>query len=145
MNKKEIKKGILPYVILIAIMLVVIYLFNVMNVQVNDLTYDKFISNLNNDEVTEITIIPSIDGGVYNITGKLKDYDKNESFSVQAPLSDEVMKDITDANDKYDFKISTEKDPNSSMWLYAIINFLPLILIGVFMFVILTKQMGGFN
>ena len=145
MNKKEIKKGILPYVVLIAIMLVVIYLFNVMNIKVNDLTYDKFISNLNNNEVTEITIVPSIDGGVYNITGKLKDYKENESFSVQAPLSDEVMKDITDANDKYDFKISTEKDPNSSMWLYAIINFLPIILIGVFMFMFISKQMGGNN
>ena len=67
MNKKEIKKGILPYVILIIIMLFVIYFFNVFNVKVNDLTYDTFINNLNNDEITEITITPSIDGGIYEI------------------------------------------------------------------------------
>ena len=51
MNKKEIKKGILPYVVLIVIMLFVIYFFNVFNVKVNDLTYDKFVSSLNNNEV----------------------------------------------------------------------------------------------
>ena len=145
MNKKEIKKGILPYVILIIIMLFVIYFFNVFNVKVNDLTYDTFINNLNNDEITEITITPSIDGGIYEITGKLKDYDKNESFRVSVPLSDEVMKQITDANLKYDFKINAEKDPNSSIWLIAIINFLPIILIGIFMFIIISRQMGGNN
>ena len=145
MNKKEIKKGILPYVILIIIMLFVIYFFNVFNVKVNDLTYDTFINNLNNDEITEITITPSIDGGIYEITGKLKDYDKNESFHVTVPLSDEVMKQITDANLKYDFKINAEKDPNSSIWLIAIINFLPIILIGIFMFIIISRQMGGNN
>ena len=145
MNKKEIKKGILPYVILIIIMLFVIYFFNVFNVKVNDLTYDTFINNLNNDEITEITITPSIDGGIYEITGKLKDYDKNESFHVTVPLSDEVMKQITDANLKYDFKINAEKDPNSSVWLIAIINFLPIILIGIFMFIIISRQMGGNN
>ena len=145
MNKKEIKKGIMPYVVLIVIMLVVIYFFNIFNVKVNDLTYDKFVNSLNNNEITEITIIPSIDGGVYNITGKLKDYEENETFSVQAPLSDEVINQITSANEKYDFEVNTEKDPNSSMWLYAIINFLPLVLIGVFMFVIIGKQMGGNN
>ncbi len=145
MNKKEIKKGILPYVILIIIMLFVIYFFNVFNVKVNDLTYDTFINNLNNDEITEITITPSIDGGIYEITGKLKDYDENESFHVSVPLSDEIMKQITDANLKYDFKINAEKDPNSSVWLIAIINFLPIILIGIFMFIIISRQMGGNN
>ena len=145
MNKKEIKKGILPYVILIIIMLFVIYFFNVFNVKVNDLTYDTFINNLNNDEITEITITPSIDGGIYEITGKLKDYDKNESFRVSVPLSDEVMKQITDANLKYDFKINAEKDPNSSIWLIVLFNFLPIILIVVFMFIIISRQMGGNN
>jgi len=145
MNKKDLKKGIVPYVVLIVIMLAVIYFFNIFNVKVNELTYDKFVNKLNNNEITEITIIPSLDGGVYNITGKLKDYKENETFSVQVPLSDQVMEKITEANDKYDFKIKTEKDPNSSVWLIAVVNFLPIILIGIFMFVIIGKQMGGNN
>lgn len=34
---------------------------------------------------------------------------------------------------------------NSSVWLIAIINFLPIILIGIFMFIIISRQMGGNN
>ncbi len=145
MNKKEIKKGIVPYVVLIVIMIGVIYFFNVLNVKVNNLTYDKFLSSLNNNEVKEIKVVPSIDGGVYNITGKLKDYKENETFEVTVPYSDEVMKQIITANEKYDFKFENQSDPNSSFWLYAVINFLPIILIGVFFFVFLSKQVGGNN
>ena len=145
MNKKEIKKGMVPYVVLIVIMIGVIYFFNVLNVKVNNLTYDKFLSSLNNNEVKEIKVVPSIDGGVYNITGKLKDYKENETFEVTVPYSDEVMKQIITANEKYDFKFENQSDPNSSFWLYAVINFLPIILIGVFFFVFLSKQVGGNN
>ena len=145
MNKKEIKKGIVPYVILIVIMLGVIYFFNILNIKVNALTYDKFVSSLNNNEVKEIKVIPSIDGGVYNITGKLKDYKENESFKVVVPYSEEVIKQIITANEKYDFKFENQSDPNSSVWLVAVLNFLPIILIGVFFFVFLSKQVGGNN
>ncbi len=145
MNKKEIKKGIVPYVVLIVIMLGVIYFFNVLNIKVNDLTYDKFVSYLNNNEVEEIKVVPNIDGGVYNITGKLKDYKENESFEVVATLNEEVIKQITTAWEKYDFKYEVESDPNSSVWLVAVLNFLPIILIGVFFFVFLSKQVGGNN
>ncbi len=145
MNKKEIKKGIVPYVVLIVIMLGVIYFFNILNIKVNDLTYDKFVSSLNNNEVKEIKVIPSIDGGVYNITGKLKDYKENESFKVVVPYSEEVIKQIITANEKYDFKFENQSDPNSSVWLVAVLNFLPIILIGVFFFVFLSKQVGGNN
>ena len=145
MNKKEIKKVIVPYVVLIVIMLGVIYFFNILNIKVNDLTYDKFVSSLNNNEVKEIKVIPSIDGGVYNITGKLKDYKENESFKVVVPYSEEVIKQIITANEKYDFKFENQSDPNNSIWLIAVLNFLPIILIGVFFFVFLSKQVGGNN
>ena len=145
MNKKEIKKGIVPYVVLIVIMLGVIYFFNILNIKVNDLTYDKFVSSLNNNEVKEIKVIPIIDGGVYNITGKLKDYKENESFKVVVPYSEEVIKQIITANEKYDFKFENQSDPNNSIWLIAVLNFLPIILIGVFFFVFLSKQVGGNN
>ena len=145
MNKKEIKKGIIPYVVLIAIMLGVIYLFNILNTEVHEFSYDKFVNVLNNNEVKEITISPSLDSGIYTLTGKLKDYKEKESFKVVAPLSEEVVKQITESNEKYDFKINTEGDPNGSFWLVAIVNFLPIIIIGGFMFYILTRQIGGNN
>ena len=144
-NKKELKKGIIPYVALIVIMLGVIYLFNILNVEIHDLTYDKLVNALNNNEVKEIKISPSLDGGVYIVEGKLKDYKDKESFKAVVPLSDEVMKKITEANDKYDFKVITESDPNGSIWLVAVFNFLPIIAFGGLAFYILTRQIGGNN
>ena len=145
MNKREIRKGILPYVALIAIMLGVIYLFNILNIEIHDLSYDKLVNALNNNEVEEIKISPSIDGGVYVVEGKLKDYKEKEYFKSTVPLSDEVMKKITEANDKYDFKVITESDPNGSIWLVAVFNFLPIIAFGGLAFYILTRQIGGNN
>ncbi len=145
MNKKDIRKGIVPYVVLLVLMLGIVYFFNVFNVKVNELTYDKFMASLNNNQVSELTITPSIDGGVYSVTGKLKGYKENESFKVQVPISEEVMKKITEAESKYDFKMETKSDPNSSMWLVVLFNFLPIVLIGILMFVIISKQVGGNN
>ena len=145
MNKKEIKKGIIPYIALIAIMLGVIYLFNILNVTVHDLSYDKLVNALNNNEIKEIKISPSIDSGVYIVEGKLKSYKEKESFKSTVPLSEEVMKKITDANEKYEFKIITEKDPNGSIWLIAIFNFLPIVALGAFAFYMLSRQIGGNN
>ena len=145
MNKKEIRKGILPYLVLIAVMLIIIYFFNVLNMKVNDLTYDKFVSSLNNNKVEEVKVTPNIDGGVYTITGKLKDYKTNETFKTIVPISDEVMKQITSANEKYEFKFNAEGDPNGSPLLVIIVNFLPIVLIGGFMFYILSRQIGGNN
>ncbi len=145
MNKKDIRKGIVPYVVLLILMLGIVYFFNVFNIKVNELTYDKFMASLNNNQVSELTITPSIDGGVYSVTGKLKGYKENESFKVQVPISEEVMKKITEAESKYDFKMETKSDPNSSMWLVVLFNFLPIVLVGILMFVIISKQVGGNN
>ncbi len=145
MNKKDIRKGIIPYVVLLVLMLIIVYCFNVFNVKTHELTYDEFISDLNNNKISELTIVPSIDGGVYDVKGKLKDYEEKETFTVKVPLSEEVMKQITEANDKYDFKMDAKSDPNSSMWLVAILNFLPIAIIVALMIFVVSKQIGGNN
>jgi len=51
MNKKDIKKGIVPYLILGLLMLGIFYFFNLSNKKVNQFTYDEFISKMNNNEI----------------------------------------------------------------------------------------------
>ena len=43
-DKKVIKKGLLPYVFLAVIFLTIFYIFNVLNNNVKVLTYDEFMS-----------------------------------------------------------------------------------------------------
>ena len=93
-NKKVVKKGLLPYVFLLLVMLGVIYFVSVANQKVNVLTYDEFMSDLEAKEVSEITVTPRERAQIYEITGKLDNYKENESFFVRVPLSDQVMKKL---------------------------------------------------
>ena len=145
MNKKEIKKNVTPYVFLVGIMLVIFYIFNIMGNKVNKLTYNEFMQNVSNGAVEKMEITPSNNGGVYYIEGTLKDYKENESFTVTAPLSDEVIKELQDGYEKYDYKITVNKDPASSTFLAILTNFLPLVLLIGGGFFFLTKQAGGAN
>ena len=145
MNKKEMKKNIVPYIVLIVLMFVLFYIYRLMSFKTYDLTYNEFMAKVNAGEVTELDVTPSKDGGVYNIEGKLKNYKENESFKVIAPLSDEVVKELIDGYEKYDYKIEVNKDPSASTLLVILVNFLPIVLIvggGIYF---LSRQAGGAN
>ena len=136
-NKKVVKKGLLPYVFLLLIMLGVVYFVNVASQKVNVLTYNEFMSELENKDVKSIEITPRERAQVYEVTGKLDNYEDNESFFVRIPLSDQVMKKIVEANDADDFEVV------SNTFLLILVNFLPIILLLVVGFWFLNKQIGG--
>ena len=143
MNKNNVKKGILPYVFLLIALLAIFYVFNISNKKVNVLTYNEFITSLNNGEITEITMTPKDNAVVYEITGKMEDYEDNESFSIRLPLTDTVADKIL--NSKYADKIelTTKADPESSTLLMILVNVLPIVLLGGLLLFFLTKQVGG--
>jgi len=143
MNKKDVKKNILPYIFLLVVMGVIVYIFYISNTKVHELTYNELMNTVANGEVKEMEVTPSRDGGVYYIEGKLKSYGEDETFTVTTPLSEEVIKDIVDGYEKYDYKITVYKDPSSSTFLAIFLNFFPLILILVLGYFFLTKQAGG--
>ena len=143
MDKKTIKKGLLPYLFIFVIMLGVFYFYSVFNRNVHELTYDKFIQKLNKEEITELTIVTRGSGYVYDVSGKLEGYSDNESFEATLPLSDQVMKKIVKASDSQDFKLSVVPDPESSSLLVILINVLPIALLVVLAFWFLNKQMAG--
>ena len=145
MNKKEVKKNVIPYVLLIGLMLVLFYMYKVMSVKVNELTFNEFMGKVSSGEVENVEVTPSNDGGVYYIEGKLKEYKENETFKVTAPLSDEVIKELVDGYEKYDYKIKVNKDPSASTLLVLIVNFLPLLLIVGGGLYFLNRQAGGAN
>ena len=145
MNKKEVKKGLLPYLVLFIVMLGILYFFNLSNTKVNQFTYDQFITHMDNKEITEIAITPRSSAGVYEIRGKLNNYGENETFYLKVPLSNEVIAKILNAEENYDFKITTSSDPDSSTLLLFILNVLPMIIILGVGFYFVTRQMGAAN
>ena len=143
LDKKTIKKGLLPYLFLFLIVLVMFYVFSIGNVKVHEFSYDQFISKIENGKVKELNLVTKGSGYIYQVSGTLKSYGENESFEAILPLSDEVMKKIVKASDESDFKLNVKPDPESSSLLYIIVNVLPFVLLIVIAFWFLNRQMAG--
>ncbi len=143
MNKKTVKKGLLPYVFILLIMLGIYYFFNVMNQKINVLTYNEFTDELTKGKVEEVEITPRDRAKTYELRGKLEGYKESESFFVRVPLSDEVMKKIIEENEVQNFKLTTIADPESSSLLLVIVNVLPFLLLIGFAFFFFSRQMAG--
>jgi len=129
MNNKTVKKGLFPYIFLFCFIIVCLLIFNNFNTTVNELTYDEFIKELEEKEITELNIIPKISSNTYEVTGKLKDYEESETFILTLPQSDEFLSKIKTSADKNEFTLNVEKDPNSSEWLAFILEIVPLLLL----------------
>ncbi len=145
MKQKNLKKGILPYLLLLIFMVGIYYFFNLLNQKTNILTYDQFINEMNNDQIEEIVIKPSVSASVYEVVGRLKDYEENEIFTVRLPLSETVINKIINNEEKQAFEIKVEKDLESNSILTLIINVLPIVVFIGIIFYFITKQVNGTN
>lgn len=142
-DKKTIKKGLLPYLFILLIILGIFYLFNFLNHKTNILTYNEFMENLANGKVKEVMLVPCDRAQTYEVTGKLSDYAENESFYAVLPKSENVVKKITDITEKQKIELVTKADPESSTWLVILADVLPLALLVFLAFFFLNKQMAG--
>ncbi len=142
-DKKTIKKGLLPYLFLFLVMLGVFYFFNVFNQDIHELSYDEFIDYLDKKQISKLQLIPRGSGYIYEATGTLTDYKENESFEARLPLSEEVMKKIVQESADQDFKLTVKPDPESSSFLLIIVNVLPIVIFVAIAFWFFNKQMAG--
>ena len=145
MNKKAVKRSALSYLFLFIVIIGVMYFINVLNTKVNTLSYSEFIQAMEDGKVKDVTITPSSSAGVYDLSGQLEDYSKNEYYKVKAPLTDATIKELYTGRDEYGYEIKTSKDPESSLLLALLVNVLPLVLLVGVGFYFITKQMGSAN
>ena len=145
MNRKQMKRNFLPYVFLALFIVGVLFLFDSLNQKVNVLTYDEFMDMANQGKITEVQIVPKSRASVYEIRGIADGYNENETFFLRIPLSNDVLSEVLDVQKKYDFKLDTSPDPESSTFLLFLINVLPMVILigGAFFFI--TRQMGSAN
>ena len=143
MDKKRVKKGLVPYLFMILVILGVFYIFGIMNKDVNNLTYNEFMDELNNGTVKTMYITPRSNAKTYEVTGTLKDYKENESFFSRIPMSEEVMKKIVEASEVQKFELEAKNDPDSSSLVLILVNVLPIAILIGFAFFFLNKQMAG--
>ena len=131
-------KNFLPYLVLIGVVLVVIFALNMQGTKVNELSTGELITELKEDNVTKITVTPKSDESIYYIEGKLEGYSSTEIFSAKAIGSevDNILA-LIDANDVEEY--DTNSDPGGSVFLYILVNVLPLVLLVVAMYFLFMK------
>ena len=142
-NQKNVKKGLLPYLFMFLIIIGVFYVFNVMNTDVKNLTYNEFIGELNEGNIKNVTITTRDSAKTYEVTGTLKNAKKNQTFFARLPMSESVIEKIVDGSEKQNFKLETKADPDSSTFLVILINVLPFVLLVAFAFFFFNRQLAG--
>ena len=138
-KKKKRNMSFLPYLVLAVIVLIAFLYTNTLGNKVNKLAYNEFTSELNNGRITELNVVPKSGSNVYVITGKLSTYQKNESFVINIPYTDTIISSLYDYSENHNLKLTTNYNPENSMWFNILINFVPIILIGVLLYIMFIK------
>ncbi len=141
MKKKQ--NSMMPFIFLLFFIIGCMVLVNLGGKETHELTVSEFINNLDNGKISELEIITKISSKNYQITGKLNDYKDNETFVLYLPESEEFMKKIVTAEAEQNFKLSVQKDPESSSLLKFVIEYGPLILLSGIMIWFFSRQMGS--
>ena len=76
MNKKNnsLLKNMFPYLVLLVVVLATFVILNFKGKKVNELTTGELLTEIADNKVTEITIMPKSSESVYYVEGKLQDY-----------------------------------------------------------------------
>ena len=143
MKKNNVTKQTMPYLILILVIFGTLVFYNIGNTKINKLNYDELITELSKDTVKSIEVTPKSSAGVYYITGKLKDYGKNEEFKVNVPLSETVINKILSYADNNEFEVKTNTNPENSSVVTILVNVVPFVLLIAATFYLFSKISGG--
>ena len=140
MNIKRTRKGMnfVPYLVLAIILIGAYYYVNIAINKVNTIDYNQLMVELNNGNVTEFNSVEK--NGVYVITGKLSTYKKNESFSATIPKSDTMISAIFESCSlNSNLNCTASPDPGNSIWVNLLYTAVPLIIIGVLLYIMFLK------
>jgi len=134
-NKNDDFKNFLPYVVLAGVIAIVLFALNMQGTKVHELKTGELITELKENNVTEVTVTPKSNESIYVIEGKLEGYKKTEKFESKV-VGTELLTLIKENNVK---EYDTNSDPGESVFLYILVNVLPLVLMVVIMYILFTR------
>ena len=138
-KRKRNNMSFMPYVLLLVVVAGAWFYLTTLGKEVHEINYTELTTQINNDNVEELSITPRSASGVYVVTGKLKDYKKTETFKVTVPYTDTVISTLYETAESHGLKVSTNTNPENSTWLNIIVNVLPIVIFGVLLYLMFTK------
>ncbi|WP_207696050.1 cell division protein FtsH [Enterococcus sp. DIV0212c] len=158
MNKKNngMKNGLYYVLLILAMVMVVYFIFGNNNPQSPDIEYSTFSTQLEEGKVKELTIQPT--NGVFKITGQYKEKQEikntgglslwgstevsTKSFTTIVLPSDITLSGIQDMAQDKNVKLTVKEQSSSGAWLSILFSFLPIVLF-IFLFYMMMGQQGG--
>jgi cell division protease FtsH len=124
------------YLLIFLVIIGVVSFFNGSNEPTNNITYDQFVSHLENNDVKTFSMQP--DRGVYEVRGQLKD-GSNKNFLTYIPNSEKVLDKIYAAGSKVQVMPAKE----TSGWVTFFTSIIPFVIIFILFFFLLNQAQGG--
>jgi cell division protease FtsH len=158
MNKKNnaMKNGLYYVLVVLAMVMVVYFIFGNNSQQSPDIDYSTFQEQLDDGKVKDMTIQPT--NGVYRITGQYKEKQEvkdtgglslwgstqssAKGFTTTVLPSETTLTDIQKAAQSSDVKLVVKEQSTSGVWLSTIFSLLPLVIF-FFLFYMMMGQQGG--
>ncbi|MBQ6285302.1 MAG: ATP-dependent zinc metalloprotease FtsH [Bacilli bacterium] len=129
----------LPYILLFVVIFGSYFYVNRLSSKINNIDYNKLTIELESNNVKELNVTPKNSSGIYVITGKLNSYAKNESFKLSVPLTDTLISSIYDKAKENNLEVTTNSNPENSLWLNILINVVPILMIGGLLYYTFVK------
>jgi len=138
-NKKYKNAGGATFLTFMLIIFLALWLTNRMQIKEQEMTYPRFVQEVQDSNVEDVTIRPNKEVPTGIITAKMKD---SETIK-QVNVSD--IKDIETLLDKYDIDYDLRNVPQDS-WVTSLLVPLIVTLLGVtLIFMLMNRQGGGAN
>ena len=160
MNKKNngMMKNVLYYALVILAMVMVVYfIFGNNSQQTPDIEYSKFTEQLEDGKIKEFTVQPA--NGVYKITGEYKEEQKVNnsgglsilgstnvpatSFTTMVLPNDSTLSQVTQLAKENGVQTKIKEESSSGIWVSLLLSFLPIIVIIFFFYMMMGQQGGG--
>lgn len=160
MNKKNngMMKNALYYVLVILAMVMVVYfIFGNNGQRSSDIEYSKFTEQLQAGKIKEFEVQPA--NGVYKITGEYKEQQTVANSGGLAILgstdtttthfttiilpNDTTLSQVTELAKENKVATTVKEESSSGIWVSLLLSFLPIIIIIFFFYMMMGQQGGG--
>ncbi|EGP4928360.1 ATP-dependent metallopeptidase FtsH/Yme1/Tma family protein [Enterococcus faecium] len=160
MNKKNngMMKNALYYVLVILAMVMVVYfIFGNNGQRSSDIEYSKFTEQLQAGKIKEFEVQPA--NGVYKITGEYKEQQTVDNSGGLAILgstdtttthfttiilpNDTTLSQVTELAKENKVATTVKEESSSGIWVSLLLSFLPIVIIIFFFYMMMGQQGGG--
>ena len=129
------------YLLIFLVIIGVVSFFTSGNPKTEQITNNEFISDLNNGNVTEMSVQPV--RGVFEVRGKMEGYKQDQTFLTYIPTEQGLNRVDTAAAENNVRIVEVSPAEETSGWVTFFTSIIPFVIIFILFFFLLNQSQGG--